>query len=493
MAGDIGKKTRSGLYWNLSLKIPYEILRFVVSIFVARILDPKDFGIVSIATMVIFYSNSVTNFGFKRALVQRKEITEQHINSVFTVDLAISALLTVVFLLVASPIAAFFDAPECKNVIRVLSVVFVVTTFYDLPYTLLIREVDFKLTSIIDMASEVAMSFITLALAILGFSYWSIVWGRIIPLCLTTAYIVYRVRWKPKIEYHHASIRELFDFGLWSFSRQQVMFFSNRVDRIIIGKGLNITALGLYEKAKSLYQMPIDGIALNVSSVMFSSFSRVQDSAADLRRMFLKSLTVLSVINFPIFLGLYAVTDHFVLVLLGEKWAGMIPSLRILCLGGLFMTFNELISSFLVSIGKYKHDTMRQIVATIFLLILGVCLVRLGIAYVAAAIPLFALLLLCVGFTQMKTSIDVSWKTFMATVTPALISGVLMSAILKVYIVKLFHARTLLNLGVICAIGALIYVVSILVIPSKGLDEIRSSIYKDGRAMLLKIKESFSE
>ena len=181
---DISSKTKSSLYWNVALKIIYEVFRFATAIIVARILDPKDFGIVSIATMVIYYANSFTNFGFNQALVQRKDITEKHINSVFTFDLVISLAMGLLALLSSDAISRFFNSPESADVIRILSLVFILTTLHDLPYILLRREIEFKTISIVDMFREIGMSLLTLVLAYYGFSDWSIVWGHLVPLFL---------------------------------------------------------------------------------------------------------------------------------------------------------------------------------------------------------------------------------------------------------------------------------------------------------------------
>ena len=140
---DIGSKTRSSLIWNTSLKIIYEVFRFSISIIIARILDPKDFGIMGMASMIVFYANSMTNFGFNLALIQRKEINKDHVNSVFTIDIAISFIFTVVVVLLSTPIASFFRTPELTNVLLVLSLVFILTSLYKMPQTLMKKNVKY--------------------------------------------------------------------------------------------------------------------------------------------------------------------------------------------------------------------------------------------------------------------------------------------------------------------------------------------------------------
>lgn len=488
MSEEVRKKTRSSLYWNLTLKIPYEIFRFAASIATARILDPKDFGIVSIATIVIYYSNSFTNFGFNQALVQRKEITDRHINSVFTFDLAISVCMALLIFLSSGAIAGFFSSPESENVIKVLSFVFIITTLHDLPYVLLRREIDFKVLSIVDMVRDVSMSIMTLALAYLGFKYWSIVAGHLIPLFFAMLYLLYKMKRPLKVSYHHASLKELFNFSIWSFVQMQVHFLSSRIDRIIIGRALNITMLGVYEKAKGFMQMPSESMTDKITTVFFSSFSRVQHNREEIKNLFNKGLVLVSALNFPIYFGLYAVAPHFVIVLLGEKWAMMVVPLQIMSIAGLFFSLNSLLSSLAVSTGHYKSFTIRFAASTGILIIGSLLAVSSGIDAVAAVLILYASVHFYLSFALVSSAFDLSWKNLAACLFPAFAASIVMGIALEVGKVYFFGALSLFNLFALVAIGGFVYTFCMAVVPSSILSDIRSSVYRDIYKVWLKIR-----
>lgn len=487
MTEGVGKKTKSSLYWNVFLRIPYEIFRFATSIIIARILEPKDFGIVSIATMTIYYSNTITNFGFNQALVQRKDITEKHINTVFTFDLGVSICLALLFYILAPAIASFFNSLESQSVIRVLSLIFVITTLHDIPYTLLRRNIHFKVISIIDSAKEVSMSIITLGLALLGFKYWAIVIGQLVPLAITTCYLIYISGWKPKISYNQASFKELFDFGIWSFISSQAYFFSSRIDRIVIGKALNPSILGVYEKARGLYQMPIDSLSSNINAVLYSSLSRTQDNNQEIKNLLRKGFVLLSVINLPLFFGLIAVAQHFVLVLLGQKWSEMILPLQILCIGGFFASLNGLIGNYIVSTGNFRKYTARLIFATIGLFGLCSLMVGYGVGAVAAVVVVFSFVLFSLGFDIVRERIMFSWLDLISCIMPALICTALMFLGIKAGEHFFFREITLLNLIAMVSLGALIYVVTMLIIPSRALNDLRGSMYSDVSKILARL------
>jgi len=488
MSKEVRKKTRNSLYWNLALKIPYEIFRFAVSIAIARILEPKDYGIMSIATMAIYYSNSFTNFGFNQALVQRKEITEKHVNSVFTFDLVFSIFMATLIFTVSGHIAAFFNSPESRNVIRVLSFVFILTTLHDLPYILLRRDIDFKILSIVDMVREVSMSIITLVLAYLGFRYWSMVWGHLIPLFFATLYLLYKVKRPLKLSYHHTSIKDLFNFSIWSFIQMQVSFISNRIDRIIIGRALNIPLLGNYEKAKALMQMPSESMTDKITTVLFSSFSRVQHNKEEIKNFFNKGLVLVSALNFPIYFGLYAVAPHFVLVLLGEKWRLMIAPLQILAIAGIFFSLNSLLSALAVSTGHYKSYTIRFAASTCILIIGCLLAVNSGIEAVAAVLILYAFVLFYLSFALLKNVFDLNWKNLAACVFPALSASIVMAVTLEVGKAYYFGPITLFNLIALVTLGGFVYISFMAVVPSTILNDIRSSIYRDFNKVWVKVR-----
>jgi O-antigen/teichoic acid export membrane protein len=490
MSDNIGKKTRSSMYWNLSFRMPYEVFRFGVSIVVARLLDPKDFGIVSIATMIIFYCSTLTNLGLKSALVQRKDITDEHISSVFTADLAISLFMACLFYFLAPAIALFFHSPESIPVIRVMSLIFVITPFYSLPYTLFRRDLNFKIITLVDTVKETFTSTITVVLAVLGFKYWSIVWGQLVPLTLAAIYLMVKSERKPAISFRYDALKDLFSFGIWSFVRSQLSFFSERMDRLIVGRYLGTSVLGLYDKSKSFSQMPTESISSNINNVLYSSFSRIQDKRDEIVNMLKKSIVLTSVINFPIFVGLYAIANHFVPVVLGEKWNGMIIPLKIMCISGLIGSFSGLFLTAAVNIGNYKKYTIRQMIATGSLFILWLIVVRWGVVAVALGAVVFALVTFFVGMGIIREKISFSWKEFAHSVGPALIGcAVMLICVESIY--ALFITRyTLVNLIVIVSGGALTYTVVMLKIPGNALESLRSSLKRDLFAAWAKFKNA---
>lgn len=458
------------------MKGPYEIIRFGISILVARVLEPKDFGIVSIASIVIYYSNTITNFGFNQALVQRKEIKTTHINTVFTIDLTISVVMTTIFYIFAPVIASFFNSPESKDVIRVMSLVFILTTLYDLPYNLFRRDLNFKIISLVDIIKNFTTSLLVLFLAHIGYKYWSIVYGQLLPLFLAAVYLVFKSGWSPRLSYQIEPLKELFNFGFWSFVRAQVYFFSTRVDRIIVGKFLNTSILGLYDKAKSLSQLPVESISGNITTVLSSTFSRIQHYGnEDKVRMFKKSVIILSSLIIPICLGLFSVADPFVRIMLGEKWIPMIIPFQLMSIAGIFLSINELLGSVLIGLGYYSEYSVRQIVYTILLSVTSLVLVWWGIEAVAIGIMFNSVVICYANFIVIKKKLSLHWNDLFSCISPIVLCGLIMLSVIELY-AYFYDTTSLSNLFLTVLIGSIVYVSSILIMPINKLDIIKDPL-----------------
>ena len=484
MQSKVGHKTRQSLYWSLGLKIPNEAFRFFMSIVIARLLEPDDFGIVAIASMVVLYSNSITNFGFSQALVQRRELDDSHIDSVFTVDLAISVSLTGLLFVLAPMVADFFGSPEAKDVTRLLSVYLVISAFHNLPHALLRRNIEFKTVSLVASVQSTGGLTLTLILAWLGFKYWSLVWGQLIPLLGAAVYLAHRASWTPTLRYNHASMKQLFGFGLWGFARSQLVFINTYVDRFVVGKFLGTTALGIYDKALGISRMPNESIGMTTNAVMFSSFSRSQADRQELKGRFMKALLILSLLNFPIFLGLIVSAPHFVIALLGHKWAPMVGPLEVLAVAGLFMSAGGLIASFNVAVGKHKSHTLRVGFGSVILLAACFLLARFGVVGVASAIVLYSVVLILLTLGPLKKEIGATAQEIMTVLSPAFISGTVMAGVVKGMALTVCAEHNLRNLTILVLVGVCSYSLMVLAFPSPKLGELRNLCYRDlGRVL----------
>lgn len=471
--------TRLQLYWNTLLRIPCQGISFVISILVARILVPEDFGIQGIVMMTIFYTNLITNFGFNEALIQKKIRDMKSINSIFTVDFLISSIFVGILFIASGNIAAFFNIPECKDVIKVASSIFIITTFNGIPKAILRRNMNFKTVSIMDAIQALLAGILTLILAMNHFKYWSLVYGQIIPLLIVTILLCIKTKWIPIFYYNHSSMKQVYEFGMWNFLKTQVQFISQYTDRVIIGRFLGPVSLGLYEKAMSIAVTPLQSLTMNINAVMFSSFSNNQENKTELQNQFKKTLTIISVMNMPIFAGLIVIAPFFVYVLLGDKWAPMIKPFQIILFACIFKSFGGLSSSLNVAMGNYKKHTFLSSLSSVLFVLLCFFLLKFELIGISISFLFYCAVLVFLTMSLAIRKIDVSWKNVISSFFPGMLGSTIMFFSVKVLSLCCFKEYSFQNTAILISVGITTYVSYLFISRSNVICELRSNILAD--------------
>lgn len=451
------RNTRSQLYWNTLVRLPAQVINFAISLLVARILMPRDFGIMGITMMLIGYANLFTNFGFAEAIIQKNIHDRKILNSIFTFNLFVSSLLAGGFFLAAGVIADFFNTYECKVVIRVMSIVFIITALSIVPGAVLRRDMNFQAVAILDFIQALLMSAATLILAYKGFGYWALVYGQLVPLAVVSVLLCVKVRYFPFIYYNHILMKEIYNFGGWNFIRVQLLFLSQHIDRFMAGKFLGPVPLGFYDKALSLSATPNNAITMHINSVMFSSFSSHKDELVQLQESFKKGMALIALITFPIHVGLIVVAPYFVNCLLGIKWSPMIFPFQIILLGTVVKSLGGMATSLNIGVGEYRANTVQFFYA--FLVFTFCCIIFLskGINGIAVSFLIFSVTEILLLVRLSLKSIKLRWWELVKSLAPASFATIVMYLMTALLSNTLLKEQTILNMIFIVMIGALVY------------------------------------
>ena len=481
MPSDYSRKTVSALKWNTVGRLLVQVFNFASSIIAARILDPRDFGIMAVGLIIINYSNIITNFGFNNALVQKDKIDESHINSVFSFDLTVSVLLATATFLLSAKIAAFFNIPDCQLMFKVLSVLYILTTFEGIPRVILVRSINFSVTAKIDVAGNIANGILVITLALLNYGYWALVMGRVGSLCLTTSLLLLKGRWRPRVLYNHEKMKTIFSFGIWNFFRAQIYYINKYSMQMVIGKTLGPVPLGFFEKAFATSQIPLESVGASINSVMFSTFSRYQNDKKELARWFLNMITLQTILIMPLIIGLLAVSSHFVIAVLGEKWSLSIMPMKILCIAAVFSLYNGGIASLNIGTGKYKEHTIRIFAGSILLIVLSLFVVRYGLVHISFAYLAVSVLWCFLVFELALQHLDLSFRDILSTIIPYVCANVFMFTVVSFLSTGIFFEKSLLNMFFLILSGCTVYSISVVLI----------NLYKK-RHMLYPIKNAMN-
>lgn len=324
----------SGIAWNGLSRILNGAFQMAFTIALARLLDPADFGLIAMVLVVTGFAGLFGDPGLSAALIQRKEIEERHLSSVFWFNLSIGVFLSGLVIALSPWMEGFFKAPQIASLASFLAILFVIQTLKAVPFALLNRELAFRKLALADTVTTLAAGAAAVALAMSGYGVWSLAW-QVVVSAVVNALVVWGVSgWRPRMRFDPGSIRELLRFSLNLFGFNLYHYWVKNIDNLLIGRFIGPAGLGLYSKAFEILMLPVNQITSTVGQVMIPSLSKIKEDPARFRKLYLEAVSGVAFLAFPLMMGLLVVADSFVLALYGEKWAEAIPLLRVFCLLG---------------------------------------------------------------------------------------------------------------------------------------------------------------
>lgn len=337
----IKQKTISGVKWNAVGKLSSQVLEFIISVILMRLLLPTDYGLIGMSMVFIGFASMFTDFGFGSALVQKKELTEAHKSTIFWFNILIGLFLTLLFYFASDFIAVFFESEQLAGIIKILSLIFLLSSLSIVPNTLLQKAMNFKLINKIKIAVVFITGIVSVSLAFNGFGVWSLVFQHLSTQLVTFLLVFYFTDWRPSFIFSKNALNDLFSYSVYFTGFNFINYWARKSDDLLIGKFIGSAGLGIYSRAYNLMLLPITHIISLFSSVMFPAFSTIQDDKARVKKIYLDIMQVLTLITFPMMIGLIVTAEPFILAIFGQKWKDVIPVLQILSFVGVLQTLGN--------------------------------------------------------------------------------------------------------------------------------------------------------
>jgi len=332
---DIGALARAagrGVLWRSCAKVGAQGLDALAKLILARLLAPRHFGLVGMATIVTGLVGVFSELGLSAAIVQRKDLEERHRSSGFWLNIATGVVLCGVGFALAPLATRYFREPGVAAIVQVLSVTFVISSTAIVQASLLQRALRFRDLAVRDLLGVIAGGATAIVLALLGFGVWALVWGSVAGLTVSTIALWLIGDWCPRLYFDRGSAGELFNFGGKVLGTQLVNYAIRNFDYFVIGRVLGAGALGLYTLAYKMLLLPLDQVTRVVCAVLFPALSQVQRHDSLVNRAYLKAVGYIAALTLPVEAGIFAVAPEAVRSLLGAKWEGAILPMRIFCL-----------------------------------------------------------------------------------------------------------------------------------------------------------------
>lgn len=320
-------------------------VEFIATIILARLLTPEEFGVVAMAMALIAILNILTDFGFKQALIQDQDVTDNDYSSIFLLNFLIGFFLSLSFFLLAPFIAKFYEMPILTNVIQWLSIIPFLHSLSLVQIAILSKDLDFKRLNIRLIISRLIGGSIGIYLAIKGYGIYALVWQQLIIVIISTILIWYLSNWRPTKVFQRTSIKKLFGFSFYIFLSQSTNQIILRLDELIIGKLFSAATLGFFGRSNSMFDVVKGLSSKSINSVFFPVLSSIQGDNQRFNTTFLEVYGIISFVSF-LLAGVFILTGEALIIsLYGIQWQESVEIFNIL----MFKLFTFPASSFLIT------------------------------------------------------------------------------------------------------------------------------------------------
>lgn len=346
------EKTVNGVLWSILQNFSTQINALVVGVILARLLSPREFGLIGMLTIFIALSSTLVNSGLKDALIRNPDCTEKDYSTAFFFNVAMSTGIYIILFFCASLIADFYSEPKLINLVRVLSLTLIINAFTLIQKAKLTKELDFKQLTKVDVIASVVAGVIAITMAFYGFGVWSLVAKTLLISFFVGILHWFWSKWVPKLIFSKQSFKEMFSFGSRLAALGIIDTIYQNVYYLIIGKYYSAGLLGHYTKAEQFKNFPSKGITGIVQKVTYPVLSNIQDNHERLKQAYRKLTKIISLVTITSLFGLSAVAENFTVLLLGEEWRFTGEFLKILCFAAMFYPLDALNSNMLKVSGQ---------------------------------------------------------------------------------------------------------------------------------------------
>ena len=318
----IRQRAYTGLRWNGLSKGLVALGGLIQLYLLIRYLDPADFGLMAMVNVSLAFTYNFLDFGVNNAIVHKTDVSPRQLSSLYWFTILLGLVLGGIFYVLAPLVARFYETPPLTDLLRVLSLVFVINAFGNQFKVLLIKELRFNRVALIDLLGFAVGFVVTVGLALRGRGVYALVYGT---LARTVVEALASVglggdRYRPSWHFRLGEARFFIQFGLYQMGERLLYFFNKQADLILVGKFLGPDLLGVYDVIKRFLLRPMEMIHPVLTGVTFPLMAKLQFQTERLRAIYLRQINYLCALNFPIYLLLFLAAEPVIVLMFGEAW-----------------------------------------------------------------------------------------------------------------------------------------------------------------------------
>ncbi|WP_269686364.1 lipopolysaccharide biosynthesis protein [Flavobacterium lacustre] len=465
----------SGFFWTYLQQFSSQIINFSISLVLARLLLPEDFGTMGLIYIFITIGHVLIDGGLSLSLIRNLDTDDEDFSTVFYANIGVSVLVYSLVFIAAPFIADFYKLEILTNIIRVFAVTFIISAFSSVQSAFLSKNMQFKTQMMIAIPSIIASGIVGITLAFFNFGVWSLVWASITQNGIGTLQLWFYNNWRPKRVFNKIKFLKHLHFGYKLIITGIFDAVFVNIYPIFIGKTFSIKQVGFYTQAEGLKQLPVSNVGGALSKVTLPLFSKIQNDSQKLKEAYDRITQLVLFVITPILIFMSVLANPLLLFLYSAKWVAAAPYLKILCFAGILPTINGYNINILNAKGKSNYILKIEILNKIFLVLMILFFYRYGIYALVWTKLLSSIFSYLLNSYYCGKELNYSLFDQIMNITPVLLLSFLSGFVVQTIYVTLNSSQIplLLKLLIPCFIGIIFYCSLIFIFKRKLIEELK--------------------
>lgn len=424
--GQIKKVVVKNLFWKFGESVSSNIISFVISVVLARLLMPSEYGLIAMTSIFLSIANVFTCSGLGVSLVQKKDADRVDFSTAFYTGLIVAIVIYGLLFCASGFIAEMLRQPEIKDILRVLGLQLPFSAFNSVQQAEISRNMQFKKVFYRTIVCSIISGIVGISLAYRGFGVWALIYSSFAGLIANVIFTNRVIEWRPTLEFSTQRFKTLFSFGSKYMGANLLGCFFNELRGFLIGLRYNPASLAYYNRGEGLPKLIYSNIDGSISSVLFPALSKMQDNPQNVKNAMRRSMKTSSFVMAPLMVGLAALSSNIVSILYTDKWLMCVPFMQVLCFKFLFDIIGTTNLQAMNAIGRsgtvLKLEFLKKPIYIVFILT-GMCFSALGIAVACLLYSIVASALN--AWPNSKYLKYTVWEQFVDVLTPLLFATIM--------------------------------------------------------------------
>jgi len=456
----LNKKVTAGLFWSYAERFLSQIVTTIVSIVLARLIDPVNHGVISVVMIFISICEVFVTSGFGNALVQKKDADDLDFSSIFYFSLGVAIALCALLFSTAPVIGRFYEMPLLSPVIRVMAFRLILSSVNSIQRAYVSKRMEFRKFFRATIIATLLSAVVGVGMAYAGYGIWALVAQYMVHSAVGTITLFLTIDWRPKKMFSVERTKELVSFGWKMLASSLLETIYNNLRSLVIAKKFTEEDLAFYDKGKHFPELIVLNVNSSIMSVIFPAIANVQDDRERVKQMTRRAIRVSIFIMCPLLLGLMMVSEPVVRILLTDKWLPSVPYMQIACLNCLLYPIHTANLQPIIALGRSDIYLRLEIIKKVFGI--GILIITLvffdSVLAIAAGTLVFSVIALVINSSHNKELFGYSLRQELRDIFPSLLLGAAMCVV--VWLVGLLSMPLIPELILQILAGAVFYIVT---------------------------------